>query len=306
MGKKILAIVLCLIACAGGFFAVNTLFLKKDRVDTSNLPSEAQPGAPGLSTAAAPAKGEALPVGEATAKSAAPAAALGAAPAVPAAAPGTQVAAAPSEADASTMQGQLAVTDLGDPLFPYKENPFASKRSGLSVSMPMHDPADVFAERGFPRARKVRQPVLAGPEPIGIQPAGWFLPNPTIPRAQPPKLGGESVRPVIGTSREEAPRVVGEGTQGVGAVGPRVTRKPPDWSFRRVSGILHDGISLAIIEVYEGDEPVGRIVKPGDRVRAGGRQFTVRAIGADSVSLREAGATEDVVVRLRGATANEG
>jgi len=312
-GKKVLVVVLCLIAAVGGFFAVNTLFFKKNRIDTSQLPSEAQPGAPGLSVAGAPPKGEALPAAGPPAQAAPTAAAPGSAPAPSgspapgsAGAPGTPVASAPSGEGAATMQGQLAVTDFGDPLFPFKENPFASKRSSLSASLPMHDPADVFAERGFPRPRKVRQPVLAGPEPIGIQPAGWFVPNPTIPRAQPPKLGGESVRPVVGTSQEEAPRVVAGGAQSVGAVGPRVTRKPPDWSFRRVSGILHDGVSLAIIEVYEGDKPVGRIVKPGDRIRAGGRQFTVRAIGADSVSLRETGSTEDVVVRLRGVTANEG
>lgn len=189
--------------------------------------------------------------------------------------------------------------DAGDPKEPFRSNPFRPKAADRVLPLPMDDPANIFAERAFPQARNVRQPMTPIAEPLGVRPAYWMPPAPDIAVMAEPILPGLAVSPTV-----VAPPVI-DTPVATQQAGPRVDRKSPAWSIRRVAGLLHDGIALAIIEAYEGDAVKTFVVKPGQSIVVGGARFVVRSIGRDAVTLREAGSTDDTVVRLRGRAANE-
>jgi hypothetical protein len=327
----ILVVAAVLIVGAVGFLLMKVL--KKEKVYEGDATTTVVEGAPGLQTEAGAPRGEMGAPG-AAATSAAPPLGGGAPPAVatapPPSLPGGLAAEAPGfgpsmelgdvdEADPETLASQ------GWPLEDFRKNPFLPKEEQDTDSYaadfrvaanpveriefaigPVPDAATLFATCRFPRPRLVTQPIGPVPEPLGIQPASWSIPNPSIPVAAPPELGGEAVRPVVQPPVEVVPRVGDGGAQPVGPVGPRQRRKPPDWPIRRVAGILHNGMSLALIEVVDGGETrIEPPKRPGDTITAGGRQILIRSIGLDYVVLREVGTTEDFVLRLRGRTGNE-
>ena len=194
-----------------------------------------------------------------------------------------------------------APVDLGEPKEWFKSNPFRPKpTTAVLAALPMDDRANIFAERMFPQARQVRQPLTPAPEPLGVRPAEWVVPAPDIEVSSEPIRPGLAVSPAV-----VAPRVPTTTTQAPTPEEVRAVRKPGAYAIRRVAGLLHDGIALAIIEAVEGDAVRTFVVKPGESIVVGGTRFVVRRIGKDSVTLRESGSTQDVVVRLRGRAANE-
>lgn len=243
-------------------------------------------GAPGPAVTPAPPEG--AEEGEAPAVAAAPPAGAAAAPGVP------------------SPQAPTMLADPGLPLEPYRDNPFVptgAEQARYVASLPT-DPGAVF-RLTYPRPDVFLSATVREPEGYEAQPLDYFIPAPTTRIAPPDITVGPAVAPRPGVvPRGEAWRMPGR-PQPVGVVGPRVEMKPADARLRRLSGVLHDGMALAILETYDGQQVRSQVVQPGDRVTVGGRTFVVRSIGRQEMILREVGQVRDIVVPLRRRTANE-
>jgi len=96
------------------------------------------------------------------------------------------------------------------------------------------------------------------------------------------------------------------GSYAVGPVGPRVEPKPVDVRLTRMSGVVHNGVVIAILETYENGELKTYIVRPGDLVTVGGQNYLVRAIGRDYLIVADETTGRQTVLPLRSRTAGEG
>jgi len=291
-------------ALAGGLILLAIIFFVGSQVLRGRRGPQPLPGEPRPEEMPRPVteEGAAPPPEE---EGAPPPAAPGPPAAPEAAAPAPAPAAGPTPefppAAAATLPG-----DPGLPLEPYRDNPFVppgADQARYVAALP-RDPGAVY-RLDFPRPDVFLSPKVREPEGYELQPVDYMIPSPTTRIAQPEVTVGVAVprRPGV-VPRGEAWRMPGR-PQPIGVVGPRVEMKPVDARLRRLSGVVHDGQALAILETFDGQQVRTQVVQPGDRVTVGTRTFVVRAISGDRMILREVGRDRDIIVRLRRRTANE-